>query len=190
VRSLHIEVIRKDKLRIKINREELREYDLSYDKLDYRSPLTKKIISDILVKAKHQTGLSFDKGRLFIEAFPTSDGGCVMYFNVSEIGYEPCEKELSIPLIFRFDNINNVFEGIDILKSKYYFQILSSSLYKNEKAYYLSVIPLVKVKKGFFENLSEYGVFIGSGRIKLAFLEEHAKLIARNSAIERLSGES
>lgn len=69
-------------VKITLSEEELREYSLCADTLRARSPETKRGLARLLKRMKLFSGYKAE--RLFLEAFPRADGGCILY--VSSLG--------------------------------------------------------------------------------------------------------
>lgn len=69
-------------VKITLSEEELREYSLCAETLRARTPETKRGLARLLKRMKLFTGYKAE--RLFLEAFPRADGGCILY--VSSLG--------------------------------------------------------------------------------------------------------
>lgn len=75
-------------VKITLSREDMREYSLCAESIALHTAETKRSLSRMLRKMKLFSGCRPD--RLFLEAFPETDGGCVLY--VSSL-YEEGNKE-------------------------------------------------------------------------------------------------
>lgn len=72
------------KLKIMLSGSDMKEYSLDCDALDYESTKTQSIFRNILNKAKEDTGFDSEGGRVFIQLYPSKEGGCEMY--VTKLG--------------------------------------------------------------------------------------------------------
>ena len=72
-------LISSNKLKIIISKDELDSFDLSTDMLDYGNTETKRMLWDILNKAKHTIGFDPDGYRIFVQLYPSNDGSCELF---------------------------------------------------------------------------------------------------------------
>lgn len=89
------DLLSRNTVKITLSEEDMREYSLCAENIALRTAETKRSLSRMLRKMKLFSGYKPD--RLFLEAFPASDGGCVLY--VSSLGEDysgerPVEKAL------------------------------------------------------------------------------------------------
>jgi hypothetical protein len=59
------------------------DLDIKYESLSGKNPDTKRLLSHVLrtVKLDKSAGVDFSGERLFVEAFPRPDGGCMLYIS-------------------------------------------------------------------------------------------------------------
>ena len=72
-------LINENKLKITLSRRDMKQYDLDCDTIDYDKTETRKAFWSILDEAKHKTGFDAAKQRVFIQLYPSKEGGCEMY---------------------------------------------------------------------------------------------------------------
>lgn len=77
-------MISDSKLKVMLCEEDLRQFELKADQLDYSNTDTKRMFWDVLSKAKHQTGFDTDGQRVLVQLYPSKEGGCEMF--VTKIG--------------------------------------------------------------------------------------------------------
>lgn len=77
-----IELLDEKTVKVLLSRIDMNNYHLTYDEMDYRSPDTKKVLLRLLDEVKRQIKIDLSSGKLFIEAFPYVDGGCILYVNL------------------------------------------------------------------------------------------------------------
>ena len=76
---MEIIVISDNKLKIMLCEEDLKQFELRADQLDYSNTETKRMFWDILSKVKHQTGFDTDGQRVLVQLYPSKEGGCEMF---------------------------------------------------------------------------------------------------------------
>lgn len=72
-------LISSNKLKIIISKNDLDSFDLTTDMLDYGNTETKRMLWDILNKAKHTVGFDPDGYRVFVQLYPSKDGSCELF---------------------------------------------------------------------------------------------------------------
>ena len=95
-----------DKIKISLTKEDLKEYRITVEKMDYSEKQTKEIFRKLLSEAKNKTGFDAGKARVFIHIYQSSDGGCEIF--VSKIA---TKKGLNIPIVY---NTNGKLIKIDV----------------------------------------------------------------------------
>jgi negative regulator of genetic competence, sporulation and motility len=190
---LTIELIDKKTVRIFLSFDDMQQLCITYDQMDYKDPDTKRVILNLLQRVREQTSIDLSEGKLFIEAFPHSEGGCVLYVNVVNPQMPiPLSKpkryknNFNTPIIFEFGNIDNVINVCDKLFNQYSHLILKSSLYLLDQKYMLLIYTYFKMDDKIVALVSEYGQLVGKGAVKGSFIKEHAKPIVDNIAIETI----
>lgn len=73
-----------DALKVTLTREDMEEYDIDFDMLDYSNTETRRIIFNILDKAKRSLGFEAEHESLYIQAFRSRCGGCELFVTRSE----------------------------------------------------------------------------------------------------------
>ena len=77
-------LINESKLKIMLSPDDMQKYELCCDSVDYSSTETRRAFWNILDQAKHRTGFDAASERVYIQLYPSRDGGCEMY--VTKIG--------------------------------------------------------------------------------------------------------
>ena len=67
------------KLKITLTSDDMTQYDLDCDTMDYDNTETRKAFWDILDHAKQVTGFDAAGDRVFVQLYPSKKGGCEMY---------------------------------------------------------------------------------------------------------------
>ncbi len=77
-------VISESKLKIMLTSEDLLEYSLDCNSLNYENTETRRAFWSILDEAKHRTGFDAASEKVFVQVYPSKKGGCEMY--VTKLG--------------------------------------------------------------------------------------------------------
>ena len=72
-------LINDKKLKIMLTPEDMKEYELDCETVDYTQTETRRAFWNILDEAKHQTGFDAASERVYIQLFPSSEGGCELF---------------------------------------------------------------------------------------------------------------
>lgn len=79
-------LISDSKLKIMLTRDDMQQYALNCDTIDYDNTETRRAFWNILDEAKHRTGFDAAAERVFIQLYPSKEGGCEMY--VTKLGFD------------------------------------------------------------------------------------------------------
>lgn len=71
--------IDENRLKVMLTAEDLRTYDIAFDRLDYSGTETRRVIWSILDTAKKETGFDAAGDKICIRAFRDKDGGCELF---------------------------------------------------------------------------------------------------------------
>ena len=94
--------------------------------------------------------------------------------------------EFNSPLIFRFIDLKSLLGACERLFGQYSHLIRKSSLYLLDQEYFLTLYSYLRTDDKLIKLLSEYGKYFGKGEVKLSFIEEHARCIIEDAAVETL----
>lgn len=179
---MNIEYKNNNTIKILLTKYDLNKYNITYEELDYKNIATKKFLHSIL-KNIHQIS-NINSYKIFIEAYPTKDDGCLLYINLEDKNKVKSSNSFNTPLIFIFDNINMLTNTCNKLFNENLYMIIKSSLYFYNDKYYLSIYSYCRMEEKLCNILKEYGHFIGKGSIFSSFLQEHSREIISENAIE------
>ncbi len=80
-----------DKIIVDLTKQDMLELDITYDELDYSNIETRRVLWTLLDEAGHRLGRSISlASQMLIEAVPSDDGGCILYFTVADDEYDSC----------------------------------------------------------------------------------------------------
>ena len=188
---MKIEPLDDKTVKVVLSRLDMESFQLTYEEMDYKSPETKRIILKLIDEIKKESDIDLTKGKLFIEAFPYADGGCILYVNVMEApkkesAAKKYKTSFDTPLIYVFHDLDSLAALSERLNNRYGHVILKNSLYLYEGQYYLMIYTYFKLDSQISHLLNEYGVFFGKGSVASAFIREHAKELLRQDAIQTI----
>lgn len=179
-----------DKLKVTLTAADLEALGLDYDRLDYSDESTRQLLISLLEKGRAQAGFHPRRAKLYIEAFPSEDGGCVLYYTRLTGGEVfPAGRFAPgpAPVVLAFSDPDILLRACAQTARLYAHRILKSALYKFGSAYRLVVYPLDYTDSRSASFLAEYGEPVGEGSVLAAYVEEHGEALLRSHAIEALA---
>ena len=133
------------KLKIMLSGSDMKEYSLDCNALNYESTETQSVFRNILNKAKGDTGFDFEGGRVFIQLYPSKEGGCEMY--VTKLGglasrresdeCAPKKSDGKRECAYSFDRLENLLSVCRRLSSLGYSE--KSAAWQLADKYYLLI---------------------------------------------------
>lgn len=185
---MYFEQVNKNKLRVQLSRQDLMDFGVTYDTMDYSDPATREMIREILYQARLEYDFHAADSRLLIEACPHEEGGCLLLFTAVPSLEKPMPHSSQFgPVVYRFTDIDTVIEGSIRLFRLCCHRIYKSSLYRVENSYQMILYPLDRAGSRSSTLLAEYGEKTGEGPAAAALVEEHGTPIILNNAIDKLS---
>lgn len=173
-----LELMSDDRLKVLLEKEDLKQYDLSFVTIDYRNKKTKEVFWQVINIARKKTGFNPQGSKLLIEAYPEHDGNVLLY--VTKLG----EKERkSNSFVFGFDNLDAVLDSLSLFK-KTDIRTYGFNLYKMENRFYLAFYTDCETDElmPLFLDLNEYGDEIKTPN-KRSYLDEHGSIFVENLKI-------
>ena len=185
--NMNVELLDPAKLKISLLEPDMKLLNITFSRLNYDDTQTRKILWSLLHDAGRITGFNYSKCRLLIEVFPSSGGGCVIYFTRLEEKNRRLRKTKPKPCrIFSFDDPNNLLFAIDALTSLQsapqndkYIPELKSALYRMKSKYYLSVTAPPVFADRVSCVLNEFGCFDGA-LPNDSFFAEHGEVVCED----------
>jgi negative regulator of genetic competence, sporulation and motility len=211
---MQIDVLSQNTLKLTLSRLDMFDMDIKYESLSGKNPDTKRLLSHVLrtVKLDKSAGVDFSGERLFVEAFPRPDGGCMLYISclseerervhsfvpdrktVRLTAKSPpakqrpagADKSAAYKLLCRFDSIKDL-DGV--CKNLFWHQNrgkinFTSTLYSNSNEYRLLICG--NNKKLISAIVSEYGELL-TPEHELSFTCEHYNLLVPENAVEKMN---
>jgi negative regulator of genetic competence, sporulation and motility len=201
-------MISEKKLKVMLCQEDLQQFEIKAEQLDYSNTETKRMFWDILNRAKHLTGFDTDGQRVLVQLYPSKEGGCEMF--VTKIGllnqsdYETLKtsegkttqkfhiqkkrshkKELCIFSFYSSKDLITVCKRLSYLG---YIGESSAYIGNNEKRYLI----LSDIESPSNDILSEFSFIFEYGNIEeenvlSCYISEHGKALCENNAVAVLA---
>jgi negative regulator of genetic competence, sporulation and motility len=179
-------VINDSKLKIMLSPDDMKEFDLDCDSVDYSSTETRRAFWSILDEAKHRTGFDAASQRIYIQLYPSRQGGCEMY--VTKIGNAKspdifCDDQKRYAYIF-----NSLDLMIRVCRQLESIELDSTSdAFSDDSGHFLLLLGVDPQKD--IPNLSfvnEFGESLDFYTVE-PYIAEHCKRICSGNAVLRLA---
>lgn len=210
---MEIIMISESKLKVMLSAEDLQEFDLETESLDYNNTETKRMFWDILNRAKHSVGFDTDGQRVLVQLYPSRAGGCEMFItklgSVCRSEENPSPKtELKTvikpisrqsgdgahkasdtrPCVFSFDRMEALLAACRRLSGIGYTGESEAYMGDDRRAYLFLCLP----DHGCYLPLDEYAFLHEYGARENTesfrhFVGEHANAICQSRAVETLA---
>ena len=204
--------VNSQKLKIILTKEDMTSFDITNENLDYTSAKTRKALGSILERAKEQTGFDIKNDRLYIQVFPSVDGGCEMFLTrrarlLPEPAMPRCSyyrRKSQLPVEYSCENgryivtSQNIDDIIDLctrMKNEKFYG--TSSLYILNGEYLLTLdfkrrVPCFTKEREYDEQarfgfICDYCNVCYADELPQAYINEHAEVLIKDTAIETIS---
>ena len=181
-------LINSEKLKIMMSRDDMAEYDISCESADYKNTETRRAFWSILDRAKKSTGFDAASDKIYIQMYPSKEGGCEMY--VTKLGFSEKDREAKSandaePQIYRFDTLETLLRVCAELDRLGYSRFGRS--YTDRKGFFLCLeSEAVKKSADRTAFLAEFGEK-WDGDVFFTYANEYCTPICDNSAVGILS---
>ncbi len=188
-------LISDSKLKIMLTRDDMQQYALNCDTIDYDNTETRRAFWNILDEAKHRTGFDAAAERVFIQLYPSKEGGCEMY--VTKIGFD--EARASRALLpggaskrgvlrsricaYRFDRLDDLLTVCRHLRTHHIS--LPSSVWRDDEGDWHLILDETDAPTAPLAFLPEFGDAEDAGRLSV-YIAEHGVCVRQGDAAEIL----
>lgn len=189
---MQIEQIDHRTVKIILSVEDMEQYALTYDQMDYNDRTTRRAILSIMEQVQSHTTLDVEQNKLFIEAFPGDGGGCVLYVNLVNVRdngktFQKERPSFDTPLIFQLDTVDILAASCKRLFYDYAHLIIKSSLYTGDRSGYVVLLyTYCRSNQRIINIMTEYGTYLGKGAVRAAHHKEHGRELITDNAIETI----
>lgn len=91
--AMELIMISDSKLKIMLTNEDMKAYAIDCSTLDYENTETRRAFWSILDEAKHRTGFDAASEKVFVQVYPSKEGGCEMY--ITKLGILSDKKSVT-----------------------------------------------------------------------------------------------
>lgn len=175
-------LISDSKLKITLSPEDMRDYEIDCSKVDYKSTETRRAFWCILDEAKQRTGFDAARQRVYIQLYPSREGGCEMYVTKLDGTTAVLDKRpAQIEHTYIFDSMSDM---LALCRRLVGFSGVSDA-YRDENGRCLLFLrPFESVSPPRF--ISEYGRICEIELIR-AYANEHCQTIRTGDAVQTLA---
>ncbi len=166
------------KVKISLSNVDMENLHINCDMLDCSNKTGRQAFNKILDETKEKTGFSTDGKRIFVQLFPSKDGGCDIFItklnDTNENSYVVNKKK---NYCYLFENMNDLIMFCKTVKKQNYDDMSPLYIDETRKKYYICL------QKDFPFAEEYYGRKCSTNSD--AYISEHHRLITDN-AIEHL----
>ncbi len=185
------------KIKLMLTQNDLQKYELDCDTIDSEDPATKQSLRELLADVKSSSGFDVSDDKLFIQLYPSKDGGAEIYITKLSLRRQTdksSESSVHITNVFKFENMRELLLACTRIPPHEKFTKRTSSAWMGDSSYFLITeenIPyreyLSGTQKSFDAIISENGIHIGSAA-GAAYVREHCSCFCKDDAITTLAG--
>ncbi len=181
-------MIDEDRMKIMISGEELLSYNIDAATLDPSDEQTKRVLYDIVDRARRSAGLDGARAGMFVQVFTSADGGCEMYVTGyshlydEDGGADDMEEKKSTYVrkrrpVYRFSGVGDMLLACRALAGRGYSE--TSDAYITERGDVYLVLSEGEVD---LSVALEYGDSVFFGGVMM-YLCEHTTQIRERDAV-------
>lgn len=202
---MHIEKINDNKIKVTVNKEDIRIWNVSMKNLTENTPEAQDLFWFALRQAEKDVDFKVGSSQLLVEAHPSNSDGFIMIiskvdektnvFDLLEGGRKVPHSQMEIKIkrrtrksqivnIFRFEDFEDLIGCTEQIKNMFSGQ---SALFKYKDGFYLNLMPYDNMN--FFETenlLLEYSKRVPGSLITEGILKEHGTEMIKDNAIETI----
>lgn len=168
------------KVKISLSNVDMENLHINCDMLDCSNKSGRQAFNKILDETKEKTGFSTDGKRIFVQLFPSKDGGCDIFITkLNETNENNCVVSKKKIYCYSFENINELIGFCRTVKNQNYEDLSPLYIDESKKKYYICL------QKDFPFAEEYYGRKCYSNSD--IFISEHHRLVTDN-AVMHLGG--
>lgn len=173
-----------DRLKICVAPRDMEKYGLDISGLDYDTTASRRVLWSILDDARAETGFDAASGKICVQAYPSSDGGCELFVTILSSARQNCVElkpvRRAAESAYGFSEIDGLTAACSALAVSGYEGCSSAYLCEyGKQRYFLFVYG----ETGF---LCEYGLKIASD-VAAAYILEHGVVLCAGDAVHTLA---
>lgn len=190
-------VISDTRFKIMLSAKDMTEYNIDAMSLDTECARTKRILYDILDRAKKKAGFSGDTDNVFVQIFPSKDGGCELFVTkysnlfdsdeadgTASLRAQKAQGNIKKRLVYRFGCLGELLRACRALKLRGYKEASDAYISDKEKIIYLVLHE--GADSADMSVVLEYADPVFFGGVSL-YISEHSTPICENFAVDTLA---
>ncbi|MBR5090766.1 MAG: adaptor protein MecA [Ruminiclostridium sp.] len=183
---MHYDTLSRNTVKITLTRKDMKDYSLRSENIRSHSAESKRSLTGFLKKFRSEISLfpGHSAERLFLEAFPSDDGGCVLY--VSTLGTEPlppsAPERKTAELMCRTDTLDDAARLCRSVRSK----VRRSALYTLDGSYCLIIKVSDSDSDRLTHTIEEFGG-LSDDPVDIAYITEHGTPVCAANAVRIMS---
>lgn len=184
-----IEVISSNTIKVILSQDDMSAYDVSFEKLDRSNPETKRLLLDLIESIKQEKDIDLSSERLFVEAFPKDDGGCLLYLSMlnSSVKITSDRPTVYNTLICAISSPQSLMKICSRICEHFNHIVHNSELYYENGTYQLILLIYRKTDRKLRTMLNEFCEISGSTELEASVIREHYSCIFPVDAIEEIN---
>ncbi len=183
------------KLKLMLTKEDMRDFGLVSEHVDYNDSAVRRSFFKILDSVKDSHGFDAEGDKLLIQYYPSRDGGCELF--VTKLGILPLEAERAISrservtllrarrAIYKFESSDALLDAVRLISDS---SVKTSDLYRaDDGGYYLDLVERGAGRGG---SISEYVKLLEFSKsiphTLFPYITEHCERLTEGDAIRQL----
>ncbi len=188
---MEVILINDSKLKVMLSPADLTEYAISAEDLDLDSDASRKALWEILRHAKARIGFETEENRLFVQAYPSRDGGCELYVTclpLQEEGADPDRGVKPVCYVYGFPNLKQLLQLCALLeRAGYRAESRAYAAMDTEGCFLLLQDKTVgDPLEDCYPFLSEFGE-LRRGSTVFSYINEHCTCFCPEGAVQTLA---
>ncbi len=184
--TMYYDALSRNTVKITLTREDMKDWSIKTESLRARTADSKRRLTSVLRKLQSENAVFPDHKaeRLFLEAFPSDDGGCIMYVSTLGTDLLPSEPEKKCKTLMC---ITRTFTDLTGLCAGLPREVRASALYRLGNGYCLILKTSVSGESAVSHIIREYGE-LSDDPLDIACAAEHGSVICASGAVSVIRG--
>ncbi len=191
------------KLKLMLTKSDLDRYDLDCEAMDSEDTLTRQAFRELLADVKRVSGFDAADDKVFIQLYPSRDGGAEIYITRLTLNKEPTTRKddtVKLTNVYRFESMESLLEICSYISSQNITDGKrpplpdESSAWNTDGKYYLICEENVTYREYLRSGKSDrFGEYIPErckrlkSPVALPYIKEHCTCICEHDAISQLA---
>ncbi len=188
-------IISPGKMKLMLTRADLEHYELELSSLDSEDTVTRRAFRELLDDVKEMSGFDASDDKVFIQLYPSRDGGAEIYITRLTAKREAeGEKEpefINISTVYGFGTLSDMISACAHTKDEEMPDL--SSAWSGEGGYYLLAEDIVPYRNRFYDKkrlkkhhiIGDYGKIIDN-QTAVFYVKEHCFCFCEKNAVKML----